>query len=137
MGLEPITFLLPWTVNKICAFQYMMKYLIIYIWLCIYCHTWNAHIFQTVGNRTNIIGSRPMFWGSTISLRLRKMLHYLRFKSYGLKAKMCITVVNKAEIPYFEKSIIFLTKRENYWLGSKPMFWGPRNSLRVKIFYHQ
>ena len=35
---------------------------------------------------------------------------------------MCITVVNKAEIPYFEKSIIFLTKRENYWLGSKPMF---------------
>ena len=60
------------------------------------------------------MSSRPIFRWSTNPFRLRKLINSLWFKRYGLKAKMCISLVEKAEIPYFEKSNFLTKKREQF-----------------------
>ena len=110
MGIEPKFIVLTWSVQNLWRFEFF-EITAKYAYLAVIS---NRHRFWTNRARTINLGSIPMFSGSTNALGVIICMYYIRFKSYGLKAKIADFLNGKLVI--YLKSIFQLTKKfQIFW----------------------
>ena len=113
MGIEPKFIVISRSVQNLWQVEFFIM-TAKYAYLDVISKNSTRHRFWTDWDRTMNLGSIPIFSGSTNALGVSICMYYIRFKSYGLKAK--IDDFSNGKLVIYLKSIFQLTKKfQIFW----------------------